>query len=163
MAIFQSNHLLYTSKEYRAPVSIIFELKAGACVMLFYVSQITTGGFDTSARIARCAPEWNYAPLSFIVLYIPAPCVVAAIITSSVQLSVKRGGQNIPGKNLASSGEAAIGAFYQHCGKCVDIPFRLQGFVYMIELNYEICVNCSPPCAARGHKYSPRVINIGEN
>lgn len=82
MAIFQLNQLLYgissTSFNYS-------ELKAGACVMLFYVSQMTRG-FDTLARIARrrYALERNYASLSFIVLYIPAPRIAAAIIASSV-------------------------------------------------------------------------------
>lgn len=53
--------------------------------MLFYVSQMTRG-FDTLARIARrrYALERNYASLSFIVLYIPAPRIAAAIIASSI-------------------------------------------------------------------------------
>lgn len=55
----------------------------------------------------------------------------------------------VPSKNLIN--EAAIGALYQHCGKCVDTTFRLQGFVYIIELNYEICVNYSPLCATNIH------------
>lgn len=58
----------------------------------------------------------HYLSLLLMLLYIPVSCIVATIITSSVQLSVKRGGQNIPGKNLASSMELLLARYISIAG-----------------------------------------------
>jgi len=57
---------------------------------------------------------------------------------------------------------AVIGAYIGvYCGKCVT-PFRLQGFVYMIKLNYEICVNYSPPCDGINIRRCPGLLILGK-
>lgn len=143
------------------------ELKVAACVMLFYVSQMTRGiwhfSYNSSSR--RYALERNYVPLSLIVLYIPVRRALQLRLLRVVfNYRYKEKRSECSGKNLASSTEPLLA---RYISTAESAPMHRSAYRDLYTWSDLITRYAwiTRHRAPRGHKYSPLpgVINIGEN